>query len=102
MKRSRFSETEIVYAVKQVEAGVPVGDVARKYGVSQKTIYLWRTKYGGLSVRFPPPPPVVFSRDVGSPPPARVEGAAVGINGPDWTFYYLIAGRVPAYMHKGQ
>ncbi len=49
MKRSRFSETEIVYAVKQVEAGVPVGDVARKYGVSQKTIYLWRTKYGGLS-----------------------------------------------------
>jgi len=49
MKRSRFSETEIVYAVKQVEAGVPVGEVARKYGVSQKTIYLWRTKYGGLS-----------------------------------------------------
>ncbi len=49
MKRSRFSETEIVYAVKQVEAGIPVGDVARKYGVSQKTIYLWRTKYGGLS-----------------------------------------------------
>ncbi len=49
MKRSRFSETEIVYAVKQVEAGVPVGEVARKYGVSQKTIYHWRTKYGGLS-----------------------------------------------------
>jgi putative transposase len=49
MKRSRFSETEIVYAVKQVEAGVPVGEVVRKYGVSQKTIYLWRTKYGGLS-----------------------------------------------------
>jgi len=32
MKRSRFSETEIVYAVKQVEARVPVGEVARKYG----------------------------------------------------------------------
>lgn len=40
MKRSRFSETEIVYAVKQVEAGVPVAEVARKYGVSQETIYL--------------------------------------------------------------
>lgn len=50
MKRSRFSETELVYAVKQVEAGVPAGEVARKYGVSLKTIYAWRTKYGGLSV----------------------------------------------------
>ncbi len=49
MKRSRFSETELVYAVKQVEAGVPAADVARKYGVSLKTIYAWRTKYGGLS-----------------------------------------------------
>jgi len=50
MKRSRFSETELVYAVKQVEAGVPAAEVARKYGVSLKTIYAWRTKYGGLSV----------------------------------------------------
>ncbi len=49
MKRSRFSETELVYAVKQVEAGVPAAEVARKYGVSLKTIYVWRTKYGGLS-----------------------------------------------------
>lgn len=50
MRKSRFTETEIVYAVKQAEAGVPVGDVARKYGVSLKTIYAWRNKYGGLSV----------------------------------------------------
>ena len=50
MKKSRFTETEIVYAVKQVEAGVPVREVARKYGVSEKTIYSWRNKYGGLSV----------------------------------------------------
>lgn len=49
MKRSRFSETELVYAVKQVEAGVPAAEVARKYGVSLKPIYAWRTKYGGLS-----------------------------------------------------
>jgi len=47
---SRFTETEIVYAVKQAEAGVPVAEVARKYGVSLKTIYAWRNKYGGLSV----------------------------------------------------
>jgi putative transposase len=49
MKKSKFSETEIVYAVKQVEAGVPAREVARKYGVSEKTIYAWRNKYGGLS-----------------------------------------------------
>ena len=50
MRKSRFTETEIVYAVKQAEAGVPVREVARKYGVSLKTIYAWRTKYGGVSV----------------------------------------------------
>lgn len=49
MRTSRFTETEIVYAVKQAEAGIPVREVARKYGVSQKTIYDWRKKYGGLS-----------------------------------------------------
>jgi putative transposase len=49
MKKSRFSETQIVYAVKQAEAGVPVHELARKYGVSEKTIYAWRNKYGGLS-----------------------------------------------------
>ena len=50
VKKSKFTETEIVYAVKQVEAGVPVREVARKYGVSEKTIYTWRNQYGGLSV----------------------------------------------------
>lgn len=49
MRKSKFSETEIVYAVKQVEAGIPVKEVARKYGVSLKTIYDWRKKFGGLS-----------------------------------------------------
>gem|GEM_PF-2637214 len=50
MIKSRFTKTEIVYAVKQVEAGVPVREVGRKYGVTEKTIYTWRNKYGGLSV----------------------------------------------------
>ena len=40
MKKSRFTETQIVYAVKQLEIGIPVPELARKYGVSQKTIYL--------------------------------------------------------------
>ncbi|HEY3118458.1 MAG TPA: transposase [Chloroflexota bacterium] len=47
MRKSRFSETEIVYAIKQVEAGIPVGDVARKCRVSQKTIYWSWTRFRG-------------------------------------------------------
>jgi putative transposase len=50
MRNSRFMETEIVYAVKQAEAGVPVAEVPREYGMSLKTNYAWRNKYGGLSV----------------------------------------------------
>ena len=49
MRKSKFSESEIVYAVKQAEAGVPVAELARKYGVSAKTVYAWRKTYGGLS-----------------------------------------------------
>jgi putative transposase len=50
MKKSKFTETEIIYAVKQAKAGVSVREVAHKYGVSEKTIYTWRNQYGGLSV----------------------------------------------------
>ena len=49
MRKSRFSETEIVYAVKQIEMGVPIKEVARKYGVCENTVYQWRKKYDGLS-----------------------------------------------------
>ncbi len=49
MKKSRFTEQQIVYAIKQVEAGVPVTELCRKYGVSQQTFYRWRKKYGGLA-----------------------------------------------------
>ena len=49
MRKSRFSETEIVYAVKQVEMGIPVKEIARKYGVCENTVYQWRRKYDGLS-----------------------------------------------------
>ena len=47
MKKQRFTETKIIYAVKQADAGVPVRELARKYGDSEKTIYAWRNKYGG-------------------------------------------------------
>jgi putative transposase len=49
MRQSRFSQTEIVYAVKQVEMGVPIKEIARKYGVCENTVYQWRKKYDGLS-----------------------------------------------------
>jgi putative transposase len=49
MRQSRFTETEIIYAVKQVELGIPVQEIARKYGASDKTVYLWRRKYNGVS-----------------------------------------------------
>ena len=48
-RKSKFSEQEIVYALKQVEAGVPMRELCRKYSVSEQTFYRWRSKYGGLS-----------------------------------------------------
>jgi putative transposase len=49
MRTARLSETEIVYAVKQVEIGVPAKEIAGKYGVCENTVCRWRRKYDGLS-----------------------------------------------------
>jgi putative transposase len=49
MKLSRFTETEIIYVVKQAEAGISVKELSRKYGVCEQTIYRWRRQYDGLS-----------------------------------------------------
>jgi putative transposase len=49
MKKSKFTEEQVVYALKQAEAGVPIKELCRKYGVSDATFYTWRKKYGGLS-----------------------------------------------------
>jgi putative transposase len=50
MKRSRYSEEKILYALKQAESGTPVGDVCRQMGISEATFYVWKKKYGGLSL----------------------------------------------------
>ena len=50
MKRSRFSETQIVSILKEADTGVKVADLCRKHGISQPTYYNWKSKYGGLSV----------------------------------------------------
>lgn len=48
-RKSRFTEKEIVFAIKQAEAGVSIKELCRKYGVADGTFYPWRSKYGGLS-----------------------------------------------------
>ena len=48
MKKSRFTETQIVSILKQADAGVPVKDLCRQAGISVATYYLWKSKYGGL------------------------------------------------------
>ena len=48
MKKSRFTEQQIAFALHQAEGGTPVADVCRKMGVSEQTYYRWRKKYGGL------------------------------------------------------
>ena len=48
MKKSKFTEEQVVYALKQAEAGVPIKERCRKYGVSEATVYAWRKKDGGL------------------------------------------------------
>ena len=50
MKRSKFSEQQIVGVLKQAEAGVPVKELCRKVGISDQTFYNWKAKYGGMSV----------------------------------------------------
>ncbi len=48
MKKSRFTETQIVAILNEVDAGVPVKDVWRKHGISSATYYKWKAKFGGL------------------------------------------------------
>jgi putative transposase len=50
MRKSRFSEEQIITVLKRVEAGQPVADVCRELGMSEGTYYRWKAQYGGLEV----------------------------------------------------
>ncbi|GGE08089.1 hypothetical protein GCM10011529_13120 [Polymorphobacter glacialis] len=50
MKKSRYTEEQIAYALKQAETGTPVAEVIRRMGVSEQTFYRWKKVYGGLGV----------------------------------------------------
>jgi putative transposase len=48
MKKSRYTEEQIAFALRQAELGTPVKEVIRKMGISEQTFYRWKKKYGGL------------------------------------------------------
>lgn len=50
MKRSRFSEEQIISILKEQESGISVADLCRKHGVSDASIYKWKAKFGGMDV----------------------------------------------------
>ena len=50
MKRSRFTEEQIIGVLHEQEAGMKVAEVCRKHGISEPTFYAWKSKFGGMSV----------------------------------------------------
>ena len=50
MKRSRFTEEQIIGILREHEAGIPVADLCRKHGLSSPTFYKWKARFGGMDV----------------------------------------------------
>ncbi len=50
MRKTRFSEEQIAYALRQVESGTVVSEVCRKLGISEQTFYRWKRKFAGMGV----------------------------------------------------
>jgi putative transposase len=51
MKKGRFTENQIVSALKKQEAGIAVKDISRELGISEATFYNWKAKYGGMEIK---------------------------------------------------
>ena len=50
MKRKRYTEEQIAFALRQAESGTPVAEVTRKMGITEQTFYRWKKKYAGMGV----------------------------------------------------
>ena len=50
MKRSRYTNEQIAFALRQAEGGTPVGEVCRKMGIAEQTFYRWKRKYAGMGI----------------------------------------------------
>jgi putative transposase len=50
MKKSKFTDSQIMAALKQAESGIPVPQICRELGISSATFYKWRSKFGGMDV----------------------------------------------------
>lgn len=50
MRKSRFTEDQIIGVLKEHQAGIPTADLCRKHGISEATFYNWRSRYGGMEV----------------------------------------------------
>lgn len=48
MKKSKYTESQVVAILKEADAGMMVKDICRKYGISSPTYYTWKSKYGGM------------------------------------------------------
>ena len=94
MKRSRFTQEQVIAVLKVHQAGVAVADLCRKHGISDATFYTWRSKYGGMEVAPPAGPSAIACPAPASGCPACARQASPG--GKVGTAACGSAGRLPA------